>query len=253
MICRLAIAIVTAGLVFADSKNQVFSDFTTPLPLPKGSTLVVGIVGGWERWDAPQRIVRRVALKIRDQEIPGVHVETVENHKIELAEELIHKAFPTPGDANIVLYGNSLGGSATVRFAQRLQELGYRVGMMVVIDSVGKGDEIVPANVAKAINIFQRDSWPVVGQSEITAADPSKTTILGNLKFSYKGKSVDLETEPWVRRTFTKGHLMLEYDPEVWALVERHILSAVPPPAQTRSAPAARSSEEPIATALHPR
>ena len=252
MTCRLGMAILTAGLVFADSKNQVFSDFTTPSPLPKGSTLVIGVVGGWERWDAPQRIVRRVALKIRDQEIPGVHVETVENHKIELAEELVRQSFPTPGDANIVLYGNSLGGSATMRFAQRLQDLGYRVQMMVVIDSVGKGDEVVPANVSKAINIFQRDSWPVVGQSEITAADPSKTTILGNLKFSYKGKSVDLETEPWVRRTFTKGHLMLEYDPEVWALVERHILSAVPPPERNRSAPAARSSEGPTATVRRP-
>lgn len=249
---RFTLALLGAGLAFADSTNQVFSDFTTPLPLQKGSTLVVGIVGGWERWDAPQRIVRRVALKIREQKIPGVYVETVENHKIELAEELIRKTFPSPSDANLILYGNSLGGSATVRFAQRLQELGYGVRMMVVIDSVGKGDELVSANVEQAINIYQRDSWPVVGEPEIKAADPAQTKILGNLKFSYKNKTVDVETEPWVRRTFTRGHLMLEYDPDVWALVERHILSAVPPPGRNQSVPAARLSEEPTATIHRP-
>lgn len=220
--------LLATSVAFADSKKQEFPDFTTALPLAKGQTLVLGVVGGWERWDAPQRIVRRVALKIRDRKIPGVHVETVESHKIELAEELIRKAFPDPSMASIVLYGNSLGGSATVRFAARLHQLGYPVRMAMLIDSVGPEDETIPPNVTEAINIFQRDSWPVVGEPEIRAADPAKTRILGNHRFAYKGKSIDVETEPWVRKTFTRGHLMLEYDPEVWRLVETNILSALP-------------------------
>ena len=90
---RLLCALVLAASAFADSRNQVFSDFTTPLPLRPGEILVLGIVGGWERWDAPQRAVRRTALELRDMRLPGVCVETVENHKLELARELVTKAF----------------------------------------------------------------------------------------------------------------------------------------------------------------
>lgn len=221
------LAVLIAVTAFADSKNQVFADFTTPLPLPAGDTLILGIVGGWERWDAPQRIVRRVSLKIREKKLPGVHVETVENHKPELAEELITKAFPDRTKAQLILYGNSLGGSAVIRLARRLDELGFSVRMVMIIDGVGN-EKVIPSNVATAVNLYQRDSWPVVGQKKIVAADPSHTKILGNFRFTYKGKNIDVETEPWVRRTFTRGHLMMEYDPEVWRIVENYILGAVP-------------------------
>lgn len=221
------LAVLIAVTAFADSKNQVFADFTTPLPLPEGDTLILGIVGGWERWDAPQRIVRRVGLKIREKKLPGVHVETIENHKPELAEELITKAFPDRSKAQLILYGNSLGGSATIHFARHLGELGIPVRLVVIIDGVGK-ETVISPNVAVAVNLYQRDSWPVVGHAKITAADPSRTKILGNFRFTYKGKNVDVETEPWVRRTFTRGHLMMEYDPEVWRIVENYILDAVP-------------------------
>lgn len=208
----------------ADSRNQVFSDFTTPLPLPAGSTLVIGVVGGWERWDAPQRIVRRVALRLRDRRAPGVWIETVENHKIELAEQLIRRAFPDPPRARILLFGHSLGGSVAVRFARRLHELGYPVHRLVVIDAIGKDSRRIPPNVASALNLYQRDSWPVAGQSRIEAEDPRRTVILGNRRFSYWGKHIDMETEPWVRRVFTRGHLKMEYDPEVWRAVEDALL-----------------------------
>ncbi len=221
------LCILSFRTVQADSQNQVFSDFTTPLPLREGSTLIIGVVGGWERWDAPQRIVRRIALKIRERKIPGVYVETVENHKLELADELIRKAFPDPENARIILYGNSLGGTAAVRFARQLKEQGIVVQRLIVIDGVGKDGREIPSNVVSALNIYQRDSWPVAGNSEITAEDPQKTEILGNQRFSYWGKSIDMETEPWVRRMFTRGHLKLEYDPEVWKMVEDNILSVV--------------------------
>lgn len=251
MIRALVLVFVLSSSLFADSKNQVFSDFTTSLPLPEGDTLIVGIVGGWERWDAPQRIVRRVALKIRDRNIPGVHVETVENHKPELAEELITKAFPDKSKAKLILYGNSLGGSATVRLAKRLDDLGIPVLMAVIVDSFGKGGKEIPANVAAAVNLYQRDNWPVVGEPKIIAADPEHTKILGNFKFSYKGKDIDVETEPWVRRTFTRGHLMMEYDPEVWRIVENYLLNATPQRAQTQNAPAGRLSSAQTATSPH--
>src|SRR4051794_19162407 len=115
-------ALLLAMPAFADSINQVFSDFTMPLPVKPGETLVLGIVGGWERWDAPQRSVRRTALEIRDMRIPGVWVETLENHKLYLARELVQKAFDfnksgeldssEKAAARLLIYGQSLGGRA---------------------------------------------------------------------------------------------------------------------------------------------
>lgn len=225
------LALLPALIAFADSKNQVFSDFTTPLPAPPGSTLVVGVVGGWERWDAEQRIIRRIALRLRDRKLPGVWVETVENHKLHLAEQLVCRAFPDPAAARLVIFGQSLGGSASIRLARRLGGLGYSVTRLVVIDSVGGGDRWIPPNVASALNLFQRDSWwPVRGEKRIRAEDPARTRILENREFRYNGRRIDMPGEPWIRRTFMRGHLKMEYDPEVWSLVEQRLLEALPAP-----------------------
>jgi len=91
------LSLTLAVVLHASSTNQEFSDFTTPLPLKSGDTLILGIVGGWERWDAPQRGVRKTALELRAMNLPGVYVETVENHKLDLAEQLVDRAFPSPG------------------------------------------------------------------------------------------------------------------------------------------------------------
>ena len=57
----LCLALLLGLNLQADSRNQVFADFTTPLPLKPQQTLVLGIVGGWERWDNPERITTRIA------------------------------------------------------------------------------------------------------------------------------------------------------------------------------------------------
>ena len=93
---RCLLLLLAGQVLFADSRNQVVADFTAPLPLPKGSMLVIGVVGGWERWDARRRIVRRIALELREHELPDVWVEGVENHKMQLAEKLVRRAFPGP-------------------------------------------------------------------------------------------------------------------------------------------------------------
>jgi hypothetical protein len=223
--------------LFADSKNQVFSDFTTPLPLKPGETLVLGVVGGWERWDAEHRIVRRICLRLRNRNLPGVHVETVENHKIALAMELVTKAFDRNSDgtldpaersdARLILYGQSLGGSAVVRFARDLNAMQLPILLTVQIDSIGNHDKVIPPNVKAAANLFQRDTWPIVGEKKIVAEDPSRTRILANLQFRYWGKEIDLAEETWVRRVFTRGHTKMEFDPEVWSKVEELILGAL--------------------------
>lgn len=227
----------------ADSKNQVFSDFTTPLPLQRGDVLVLGIVGGWERWDA-ERIVRRAALKVREQEWQGVYAETVENHKMELAWELLERALDWNGNgqldederkgARLIVYGQSLGGSAAMRFARDLKERDIPVLLVVIVDSYGSGDRVVPSNVTAALNIYQRDHLVIRGERKFSAEDPSRTKILGNRRFYYRGKgsrelgSERYRSEAWHRRVFLGSHLKIEYDEEVNELLQKTILSHIP-------------------------
>jgi hypothetical protein len=212
----------------ADSINQVFSDFTTPLPLKPGDTLVLGIVGGWERWDAEQRIVRRIALKLRDHKIPNVYVETVENHKLELAKELIEKAFPH-GHHRLVIYGQSLGGAATLELCHWLNERKIPVELAITLDSISLKHAKVPPNVRRAANLYQGDLGFIRGHGKIEAEDPTQTQILANIRYKYpRNKEINLYTEPWVRRTFMASHLKFEYDPAVWAKSEELILSVLP-------------------------
>jgi hypothetical protein len=237
----LALGLWAALPVAGSSRYQEFSDFTTPLPLPEDGTLVVGIVGGWERWDAPQRIVRRIALRLRARGMPNVWIETVENHRIELAHQLIEKAFDRDRDgrigpaerdrARLILYGQSLGGSASVRLARDLHvRHALPVRLLVVIDGIGHGAGVVPPNVRAAANLYQRESWPVNGQPEIRAEDPSRTRILGNHRFSYDGKHIDTSEDAWIRRVFMRGHIKMEFDPEVWARVESYVVEAIAQP-----------------------
>jgi hypothetical protein len=128
----------------------------------------------------------------------------------------------------VILYGQSFGGAAVVKFARQLKELGVPVLLAVQVDSVGRGDKLIPSNVRRAANLFQRDGLIIKGEREIRAEDPGKTTIVGNFKFDYDGKKVDLSEVSWLKRLFQAAHTKMDHDPEVWALVERLILDAIP-------------------------
>jgi pimeloyl-ACP methyl ester carboxylesterase len=215
-----------------DSRNQVFSNFTTPLPLDSQQTLVLGIAGGWERWDNPERITWRIGQMIRDSHLPGVFVETIENHKIYLADELIRRAFPDPSNASLVVYGQSLGGSAAIHLCERLKARGIVVRLLVVIDAVGKKRYTIPSNVVAAANLYQRGSyWPIVGAKEIRAADSCLTRILSNSQYRYAyrlwtGKKIERPVkETSLRWNWMGGHLRMEYDPEVWGRVRDLIVA----------------------------
>ena len=226
---RLLCAILCAASALAGTKVQVFSDFAAPLPLQPGETLVLGIVGGWESWDTPHRAVRRTALQLRNLHLPGVRVETVENHRMELAQELVTKAFDYDKSgqldateraaARMIVYGHSLGGRAALRFCRWLGGEGIRVRLLVIIDSYGHDSYTVPPNVAEAANLYQRDFGAIKGAAKIVAENPERTRILGVWRYSYKNRDVVMPGEPWIRRWFMGSHLKMEYDPEPWARV----------------------------------
>jgi pimeloyl-ACP methyl ester carboxylesterase len=221
----------------APCRGQVFSDFTAPLPLKPGNTLVIGFLGGWERWDDSNRAVRKLALKLREERHQGVFVETISNHERRLALELVWKAFDwnqngridpeERAGARIILYGQSMGGAAAVKLARELKALQIPVLLTVQIDSVGSSDGVIPSNVSAAANLFQHDGPPIMGRKSIRAEDPSRTRILGNFQYRYWFRNVDMSSASWPRKTLGGAHARMEQDPKVWEQVERLILGVM--------------------------
>jgi hypothetical protein len=225
----------SSGCVFV--RGQRYHHFTTRTPLKENQTLVLGFLGGRESWNNPRRNVRRLALKLRAQHPDMLHVETVENKKRHLALELIRHAFDRNQDGQldaqeragvrVILYGHSFGGAAVVKLARELDRMGVPVLLTVQVDSVGRGDQIIPTNVARAANLFQRNGWFIRGEPEIQAEDPTRTEIIGNFEFDYRNKKIDLSEVSWMKKIFRSAHTRMDFDPAVWAMVEELIVKEI--------------------------
>lgn len=223
---RIAAALLLAVAAPAFCR-QKFTDFTTPLPLPEGSTLVIGFLGGFEHWNDRHRGVRKTALRLREMGLPGVFIETVENHKRFLAADLIHRAIGSNRSIRIILYGQSLGGSSVVKLARELDRDGIPVLLTVQVDSVGFADSVIPLNVKAAANLFQRDFLPIHGTSSIRAEDPARTEIIGNFRYHYPRGFVSSPDQSAARMIFMGAHNKMEIDPAVWKQVQQLILDAL--------------------------
>ncbi|MCL5289178.1 MAG: hypothetical protein M1453_14430 [Acidobacteria bacterium] len=217
---------------------QKFSDFTTSTPIPEGDTLVIGFLGGWEKWNEPKRGVRKFAMRLRAKNLPGVHIETAENHRREIALELVKKAFDRDADgtlseaeaasARLIVFGQSFGGAAVNKLCKELKPLGVPVLLAVQIDSVGVDDAEVPSNVRRAANFFQRDDYFFIrGERQLRAEDATRTEILGNYRLKYRGKKIDLSDGRWYQKIFRNAHVKMEQDPDLWAKVEELILAQI--------------------------
>ena len=229
------LVIVAAVLCCAALRAQRLYDMVTPTPLPPGTTLVIGFLGGYERWDDEHRSIRQLTLKLRNR--PGVYAESIANHNRAVSLKLIRRALDTnrngkldPDErarARVILYGQSWGGAAAIATAEDLEKLGVPVLLTVQIDSVGIHDQIIPANVLAAVNYYQHDPLTIQGRQQIRAADPAKTRILGNFAASYTQRSIDETNASWARRTFGGSHAKMELDPAIWIQVERYIVDAI--------------------------
>ena len=141
------------------------------------------------------------------------------------------KEKPTVALFAIILYGHSWGASEAVAVARRLERDGIPILLIVQVDGVskgGQGDDVIPANVAQAINFYQSDGL-LHGRRLIRAANPATTKIIGNFRLTYKATGVPCPGYPWYARVFTKPHIEIENDPRVWNEVEALILSNVTP------------------------
>lgn len=233
----LSLLLWSASLSCLFFHGQRYSDFSLRTPLENRDVLVLGFLGGREPWDSRTSSVRRLALKLRSMNLPHLHVETVENRKRELALELIRWAFDRNRDgrladvekraAKLVLYGQSFGGAAVIKLARELQDQEIPVLLTIQVDSVGIDDEVVPDNVRRAVNLYQDEGLIIRGEARIRAEDPQKTEIIDNIDFDYSGKKIDLSRVPWYKKLFRAAHTKMNYDPEVWATVEKYILEEV--------------------------
>jgi len=201
--------------------------------------IVIGFVGGFIRHDDPVHSEVQLAARLRKAYPSGVDVETFESYHGESARKKIlslldtnHSGTLTPDEkhnARIILYGHSWGGSAAITLARELGKDGIPVLLTIQVDSVAKfsqNDSLVPANVAQAANYYQPDGL-IHGQTAIRAADPSRTKIVGNFRFDYKGVAYACGAYPWYDRMFMKPHTQIECDPKVWDQVEALIRSAL--------------------------
>lgn len=205
-------------------------------PLAPGKVIAIGFLGAWERWDDQNRSVRKLALHLRSN---GIEAETFANHRLGTAKKTLIAALDRNGNkridsdeaaqARVVIYGQSMGGAATLKLARFLAARQVPVLLTVQVDSFGARDSIVPPNVSVAANYYQNHLFTVRGQKKIRAADPARTRILGNFEFEYPLWKVHTWPESWPRRIFGGAHARMEADPLLWARIEQLILEAAQP------------------------
>lgn len=218
-------------------KSQRYSNFITKTPLQKNQILILGFLGGREPWNNDDRNVRKLALKLRAMNDSSLCIETLENRKRSLAIQLITNAFDANHDGRLddqeresvklIIYGQSFGGAAVVKLATELRQMNVPVALTVQVDSVGHGDRLIPTNVANAVNLYQKNGWIIRGEPEIRAEDPAKTAIIGNFKYDYSQKQIDISNVPFMKKVFRVAHTRMEYDPEVWVKVESLIMGSI--------------------------
>jgi hypothetical protein len=194
--------------------------------------ILIGFAGGFVRHDDPHHGPVRLAQKLQQDLPQGASIQVFENRHRKAAYNTILRLLDTNHDgmlsdqektlARIILFGHSWGASAVVMLSRELNRAGIPVLLTVQVDSVAKPwqhDKVIPENVAAAVNFYQPHGF-VHGRSQITAADDSRTQILGNYRFDYRKDPVQCEGGSWFQHTFSPSHLQSQCDPRLWSQVE---------------------------------
>jgi hypothetical protein len=215
---------------------------------PTTSYILIGFAGGFVRHDDPHHGPVRLARKLQPELPKGASIQVFENRHRKAAYKSILRLLDTNHDgvlsdaekaqAHIILFGHSWGASAVVMLSRELNRAGIPVLLTVQVDSVAKpwqSDKVIPENVVAAVNFYQPHGF-VHGRSQITAADDSKTQILGNYRFDYRKDPVQCEGGSWFQHTFSPSHLQSQCDPRLWTQVENLVRQHVEPQPSTVAA-----------------
>jgi pimeloyl-ACP methyl ester carboxylesterase len=201
-------------------------------PPTSASYILVGFAGGFVRHDNPNHGPVKLAQRIARDLPKGDSIQVFENRHRRAAYKTILRLLDSNHDgilsdqeksqAHIILFGHSWGASAVVLLSRELDRAGIPVLLTVQVDSVEKPwqrDKVIPDNVAEAVNFYQPHGL-IHGRALITAADDSKTQILGNYRFDYQKEPVRCSGASWLQRVFTPSHMQSECDPRLWSQVE---------------------------------
>jgi hypothetical protein len=232
---RVLFRMLTAGLAVLVASLPAYS-VSDPAAVassdPAATGIVIGFLGGFVRHDDLRHGPVQLAQRLQRTFPKGTHVETFENRHRAQARAAVRRLLDTNHDgvlsdeeksrARIVLYGHSWGAAAAVLLARELRRDHIPVLLTVQVDSIPKfwqKDSVIPDNVAAAVNFYQPHGV-LHGRARITAADPSKTEILGNYRTDYKKDPIPCPEASWSDRFFTPGHMQSECDPRLWSRVE---------------------------------
>jgi hypothetical protein len=223
-VCTLPVALLAAdGAVAAH-----VATFSATSP----SYILVGFAGGFVRHDNPHHGPVQLAQRMRPALPQDAEIQVFENRHRRAAYNAILRELDLNHDgvlseqeksqARIILFGHSWGASAVVMLSRELNRVGIPVLLTVQVDSVAKpwqDDKVIPENVVAAANFYQPHGL-IHGRPQITAANESKTQILGNYRFDYQKEPVRCEGTTWFERTFTPSHMQSQCDPSLWTQVE---------------------------------
>ena len=228
----------SAVLVVTACSAVRLEDIEAPRPVPPDSCVVIGFLGGRDAWNDGEKGVRQTALTLRDP-TARVYAETFENRRRDIALAFVLEALDRNGDGNtdaaeagatrLAVYGQSLGGSAAVKFARQLDDLALAVELTVQVDSVGRGDGEIPPNVRHALNLYQDSGLVLEGEHPIEAEDPSRTRVLGNWRFDYNGPpgaTISVDDLPIWKVFLRVAHAKMDRDPRVWESVRAMLAGA---------------------------
>jgi hypothetical protein len=193
--------------------------------IPK--TIIIGFVGGFVKRDNAKHPEVQFAAYLRDRYPSAIHAEVFSNHEGQKALRQVlrllagdHNGAPTATEksqARIIIYGHSWGATETVAFATELGQNNIPVLLTIQVDTIAKpgqnGSTISP-NVASAVNFYQPRGL-LHGRSDIHAANPARTKIIGNFRMTYE-HPINCDNYPWYARTFNRPHHEIENDPRVW-------------------------------------
>ena len=202
--------------------------------------LILGFMGGFVHADDLRHSEVQTAHRLEEIYGNRVEVHVFENRETAKARKWILDRLASAETvgaggqqerrARIFLFGHSWGASAAIYLARQLERDQVPVSLTVQVDSIRKkgfDDSVIPANVAEAMNFYQTRGW-LHGRPAITAADPSRTKILGNVRLRYEKAPRECSAYPWYDRLLFKGHTAIECDPRVWSQIESLIKLRLP-------------------------
>ena len=240
--------------------GRATSDEAAKTASPSPKIIVIGFLGGRVHGDDSAHGGVQLAARIRLDLPSGAYIHTFANHDGEEAHRAVLRALDLNHDgqlsaaekrnARIVIYGHSWGASETVALADALNRDGIPVLLTIQVDSVtkrGENDAVIPPNVAEAVNYYQTDGL-LHGRSTIRAADPARTHVIGNFRFTYSSKPLACEAGyPWWDRLAMQQHIEIECDPKVSHEMEQLIRATLS--ASNHAAPASSGASATAITA----